>query len=141
MIESSNGIYIAWNIFEDYAAKGSLVLKETVKYALDKLLGADKTLKTNLPAQGVVTLMDQELENRYVNHLLYASPVKRGDGIEVIEDILPIYDVDVELRVPKPIKKVYLAPDMTEIDFVQEGPSVKYKVDKILCHQMVVLDY
>src|SRR5690606_17227759 len=96
MVESDNGIYIAWNVFEDYATKGSIVLKETVLHAL-KLLLPEKRIVTNLPAQGVTTLTEQKDHNRYVNHLLYASPVKRGNGIEVIEDITPIYDVEVSI--------------------------------------------
>lgn len=140
MVESKNGIYFAWNVFEDYATKGSLALKETVIYALDRLL-SEKTLETSLPAQGVTTLMKQEKENRYVNHLLYATPVKRGESIEIIEDILPVYDVKVALRLPVKVKSVYLAPQMKDLEFKQEGNEVKYSVPKLECHQMVVIDY
>jgi len=141
MVESKTGIYIAWNVFDDYATKGSLVLKETVIYALNKLLLDNKTLKTTLPAQGVVTLMQQEKENRYINHLLYAIPVKRGEGIEIIEDIPPVYDIKVIVKVPEKVKKVYLVPEMTELDFVQEKGLISYNVDKVNCHAMVVMEY
>jgi len=139
MVESDHGIYIAWNVFEDYAAKGSLIVKETVLYALNRLLPA-KTLRTGLPAQGVVTLQHQRLEQRYVNHLLYAVPVRRGASIEVIEDIVPLYDVDVELRLPEAAKAVYLAPQRTPLAFEQEGGVLRYTVPKLECHQMVVID-
>jgi hypothetical protein len=141
MVESGNGIYIAWSVFEDYATKGSLSLKETVMYALNRLLGDNKTLKTNLAAQGVVTLMQQEKENRYVNHLLYASPVKRGQGIEIIEDILPVYGVEVEVKLTHKVKKVYLAPEMQEIPFVQKDNTACYTIEKLHCHGMVVIEY
>ncbi|MFR1479813.1 MAG: hypothetical protein ACLSB9_31070 [Hydrogeniiclostridium mannosilyticum] len=29
-------------------------------------------------------------ESRLVNHLLYAAPVRRGQNVEVIEDIIPL---------------------------------------------------
>lgn len=141
MVESKNGIYFAWRVFEDYATKGSLPLKETVLYALNRLLKDKRTLTTNLPAQGVVTLTEQKKESRYVNHLLYASPVKRGNGIEVIEDILPVYEVKVSVKVPHTVRKVYLAPQMEEITFKREGDTVSYMVPKMECHQMVVLQY
>ncbi|MDF2713891.1 MAG: hypothetical protein K0R28_816 [Paenibacillus sp.] len=118
MIEHAYGIYIAWKVFEDYATKGSLALKECVVYALNRLL-VNKTMETSLPAQGVTTLMKQSGANRYVHHLLYASPVKRGNGVEVIEDIIPLYDIAVSLRLPSPVKRVYLAPQMTELPFEQ----------------------
>ncbi|CAG7650842.1 hypothetical protein PAESOLCIP111_06187 [Paenibacillus solanacearum] len=140
MVESDNGIYFAWNVFEDYASKGSLALKETVLYALNRLLADRKTLETSLPAQGIVTLMKQPAASRYVNHLLYASPVKRGSGIEVIEDLLPVLDTQVTLRLQEQVKRVYLAPQGQELPFEQNGSSVRFQVPSFQCHQMVVLD-
>lgn len=139
MVESKNGIYIAWNVFEDYAVKGSLILKETVLWALQRLL-PDITLQTNLPAQGVTTLQHQQLQSRYVNHLLYASPVKRGDGVEVIEDIIPLHDIDVTLNLPEPAARVYLAPQNIDLPYQQEGKSITYTVPRLECHQMVVIE-
>ncbi|MHC1695956.1 MAG: beta-galactosidase trimerization domain-containing protein [Eubacteriales bacterium] len=141
VVLGNDGAYIAWNIFEDYATKGSLICKEVVKAVLDTLLGESKTLSTTLPAQGVVTLMRQPDSSRYVNHLLYASPARRGDGVEVIEDLLDIYGVKVSVKVPETVKKVYLAPDMSEIAFTQKDGVVEYTVDKLNCHAMVVLEY
>ncbi|WP_127490592.1 beta-galactosidase trimerization domain-containing protein [Paenibacillus glycanilyticus] len=140
MVESGSGIYIAWNVFEDYAKKGSLILKEAVLYALDRLL-PDKTLQTSLPAQGIVTLQEQKERNRLVNHLLYASPVRRGDGVEVIEDIIPLYNVQVSVRTARPVKQVYLAPQMTPLPFSSNDGAVAYTVPELQCHQMVVMDY
>ncbi len=51
---------------------GELHLKQMAIFALDRLLDSAKTLKTNLPAQGIVTLMKQN--DRLICHLLYASP-------------------------------------------------------------------
>ena len=141
MSEGKDGIYINWQVFNEYADKGSLILKRIVQYALDKLLGDANTLKTNLGAQGVTTVMEQKDQNRYINHLLYAIPVKRGEGIEIIEDIVPVYDIDVTLDLPKEIKNVYLAPQKTEIPFTCEDGKVSFTVDKVDCHQMVVLEY
>lgn len=138
MVESPNGIYFAWNVFEDYAVKGSLALKECVLYALNRLL-PDRTLSTTLPAQGIVTLMEQPGERRYVNHLLYATPVKRGSGVEVIEDLLPLYDIGVTLKLAQPVKRVYLAPQMTELPFEEIAGGIRYTVPKLECHQMVAI--
>ena len=138
MTEGKDGIYIAWNIFADYAQSGELHLKQMAIFALDRLLDTAKTLKTNLPAQGIVTLMKQS--DRLICHLLYASPVKRGNGIEVIEDILPIYNVELAIKTDKKINKVYLAPQKEDIDFTYENGYISVKLDKIECHQMVVFE-
>ncbi len=141
MVEGRAGIYIAWNVFEDYATKGSLSLKETVIAALDRLLDGCKTIKTTLPAQGVTTLMHQKEKKRYIHHLLYACPVKRGKNVEVIEDLLPIYNTECQIKLPVTAKKVYLAPSMQAIDFTQEKDTICYAVEKFSCHEMVVVDY
>lgn len=138
MTEGKDGIYIAWNIFADYAQSGELHLKQMAIFALDRLLDSAKTLKTNLPAQGIVTLMKQN--DRLICHLLYASPVKRGNGIEVIEDILPIYNVELAIKTDKKINKVYLAPQKEDIDFTYDDGYISVKLDKIECHQMVVFE-
>ncbi len=138
MTEGQDGIYIAWDIFNDYAVSGEIHLKQIVVFALDRLLGERKTLITNLPAQGVATLMEQS--GRQICHLLYASPVKRGNGVEIIEDILPVYDISVSIRTDKNIRRVYLAPQMEEIPFTYENGRVTVQIKKLECHQMVVFE-
>ena len=140
MTQGKDGIYIAWQVFTDYAQKGELFAKRTVQHALNLLLGENKTLKTSLPAQGVTTLMKQTKQKRLIHHLLYASPVKRGD-VEVIEDIVPIYEIKSELKIKEKINRVYLAPSMEDLLFTQEGNSLTYVLPKLECHQMVVLDF
>ncbi len=140
MTEGEHGIYIGWEVFEEYAEKGSLALREIVHYALSRLL-PDRTLTTTLPVQGIATLQRQDAQQRWVNHLLYASPVRRGDRIEVIEDIVPIAQVEVSIRVPAPVTDVYLAPSLEKLPYLQADGVVRYTVPMVECHQMVVLQF
>ncbi|WP_238653362.1 alpha-amylase family protein [Paenibacillus piscarius] len=141
MTLSENGIYIAWNVFSEYADGGHLILKEMVLHALSRLL-PQPVLRTNLPARGITTLQYQQEERRYVNHLLYATPALKG-RIEVIEDIVPLHDISVSLRLPSDgaIRRVYLAPAMTELPFTAgaEG-EVTYTVPYLENHQMAVIE-
>ncbi|MGG6311645.1 beta-galactosidase trimerization domain-containing protein [Paenibacillus macerans] len=140
MAEGPAGIYAAWNLFEDYALKGSLPVKEMLCYALDRLLER-KTLSTNLPAQGVTAIQAQRAENRWIHHLLYASPVRRGQNVEVIEDLPTLFDTEVTITVPEPVREVYLAPQRTPLPFRQENGTVSYTLPSWSCHQMVVLQF
>ena len=117
MTEGQDGIYIAWDIFNDYAVSGEIHLKQITVFALDRLLG-----------------------ERQICHLLYASPVKRGNGVEIIEDILPVYNVSVSIRTDKNISRVYLAPQMEEIPFTYENGRVTAQIKKLECHQMAVFE-
>ncbi len=142
VVEGKDGIYIAWEIFSEYATMGSLILKKTLIAALDRLLGEDKTLKTSLGAQGIATLNKQAEENRYVAHFIYVSPVKRGENTEIVEDIIPVYDTKASIKVAEKIKKVYIAPENTEIDFTQDKDGVvEFKIDKIENSTLVVFNY
>lgn len=140
MVESGTGIYMAWNLFSDYADNGHLILKEMVHYALKRLL-PEPMVETSLPARGIVTLQHQVKEHRYVHHLLYNTPVKKG-RVEVIEDIVPLYNTAVTLRLPEPVKRVYLAPQGTELAFTRDstGKTVSFTLPLLENHQMVVLD-
>jgi len=135
----NDGAYIAWKIFSDYAENGELIAKTTVLKVLDALLGEEKVLKTSLGSQGVATLMKQD--GRYVAHLLYAVPTKRGKSTEIIEDIYPVYGVKLEVKVPEAVKKVYLAPQMTEIPFRSENGYTVVEDITVDCHQMLVFEF
>ena len=54
---------------------------------------------------------------------------------------MPIYDKNVTLNLPHEIKRAYLAPQMTPLAFTQTEGCISYTVDKIDCHQMIVLQY
>lgn len=135
-----NGGYISWEIFSEYATNGDLCAKKLVMMVLDEILGDNKTIVTNLGAQGVTNLMYQKEENRYVAHLVYGVPTKRGNGVEIIEDLYPVYDIDYAVKLPRKVNRVYLAPQGTEISHTVENGYVKTKIDKVNCHQMVVFE-
>ena len=137
----SHGVaYVAWMVFRDYAQKGSLHLKELVLNLLDILLENDRTLRVGLPDCGVATLMLQESQNRAVCHLLFAHTSVRGKNVEIIEDIVPLYNVPLEIKLPCKPKRVYLAPEQEELDFAYEDGRVKCHVPRVYVHTMVVLD-
>jgi hypothetical protein len=72
--------------------------------------------------------------------LLYASPVKRGQDIEVIEDLIPLINIQVKLKLGANAKRVYLAPQGIELAFEDNGQELTYEIPCFECHQMVVID-
>lgn len=151
MIATDNSVYIPWKIFGEFAGLGSMHLRTMIFTALDYLLKGNKSLTTNLPAQGIVSYMNQPDENRSVLHLIYGTPVLRGTSgidsvpgakqpLEVIEDLIPIHNTEVSLKLESSVSKVYLAPQMEEIPFETEGDCIKFTVDEFTCHQMIVVE-
>ncbi len=141
IVSGKDGIYIAWKIFTDYAQYGEYAAKVAVLNALDLLLENDKVLETNLASMGTATLMQQKNQNRYVAHLLYAIPTKRGINTEIIEDIYPVHDITLKIRVPEDVKRVYLAPQNRDIEYTKKDGCIEVKDLIVDCHQMIVFDY
>ncbi|MEG1716844.1 MAG: beta-galactosidase trimerization domain-containing protein [Lachnospiraceae bacterium] len=149
MVMTENTAYISWNIFTDYGKIGSLHLKEMVVYALEHLLAEEAMIKVKFIDRGVMTLTKQAEEKRYVNHFLYAHTSIRGNfmwegepkPMEIIEDIVPIRNIEVSIKTKESIKNVYLAPQMEKLAFTCQEGRVVYTVPEVNCHQMVILDY
>ena len=130
--------YICWRIFEDYASLGSLHLKELVDAMVRKLLPQPAVKAEGLPDRGIVTLMRQN--GRLVNHLLFAHTTVRGRNVEVIEDVVPVFGVDVRVKTERAPAAVTLQPQGTPLDFSYDGGYVSYTVPRLFIHQMVVID-
>ncbi len=139
MVRTANTVYLAFDAFAQYAKMGQNALREIILHGLRALLDAP-TLVTSLPAQGIQTAMRQAQENRTVVHLVYGVPVKRGQGIELVEDLTPVHDIDIALRVGAAPKRVYLAPQNTDLPYTVESSVLKATVPTVLCHQMVVVE-
>ena len=100
----------------------------------------DPMLHVELPSSGRISLLHQADRDRYVAHLLYATPHYRG-GLELIEDLIPLFDVPVALRVPERIQRAMLIPDGVELPLVRDGDGVKVSVPRFRMHCAVVFEY
>ena len=138
---TANTAYLGWKLFSEYAEMGSFHVQELLRHAIDALLGSEKTLTTDLPDRGVVTLMEQKAENRLVNHLLFAYTTNRGQKTEIIQDTIPLYDVHVTIRSDKAPAEVYLAPSGEKLAYTWENGVIAYTVPKLDIHQMIVIQY
>lgn len=152
---NGNILYLAHPVFSIYRGLGAVAYKQYAVKAIDMLLGEDKSLTVNLPSTARISLMDQTKENRSILHLLYANTINRGGAmqlsggnleskarsVEVIEELLPLRDIEVTLKSAKPVKKVTLEPQGQELDFTQNGDEISLKIDEFSCHQMVVLHH
>jgi hypothetical protein len=150
---TSNGqiAYFAHNIFACYRQLGQPLYRDLVADAIGDLLGQNSTSFVNFPSQARAALTRQEEYSRYVLHLLYATPVKRGadaaqfaspeTSVEIIEDLVPLHDVQCVLRLTEKLNAVQLAPSGKPLEYSQENGVVRFAVPKLLCHQMVELCY
>lgn len=147
VVRSGGIIYFAHHIFTRYRLYGQPLYRDLVAGAIDLLL-QDPAVETSLPSTARASLMRQEEEKRYILHLLYATPVLRGGNngdyaraVEVIEDLVPLNDVRCKVRLPETVRAVRLAPGGEELEFTAREGEVQFTVPRLLCHQMVALEY
>ena len=106
---------------------------------MEKMLSDEKTVSVNIPDKAVVTLTRQEKEQRSMLHLLYAHTTVRGKGTEVIEDTVPLYNVNCSVKYDKKPSRVVLEPLGEEIAFDYNNGEVTFTVPKVDIHAMVVI--
>ena len=139
VILTANTAYLSHQVFQEYYLHGSIYTKEIVDHVIRTLLGEEISLRTNLPAQGVVTLTEQG-EAKLV-HTLYASPVCRGQNIQIIEDILPIHNVELSLKSEKAPKSVMLVPENTPLPYEYKDGRITVTIPKLECWQITEIQY
>jgi hypothetical protein len=139
VIRKGRVIHMAHRVCRQYHQHGAQYHRDCFINAL-RLLYSTPVLKVKMPSAGRARLVRQPDRNRYLLHLLYASPIQRG-RTSVIEDLPGIYRIPVEFRAEERIRRVELAPQGGEIPFTQQGGIVKFQVPELVCHQMVKIDY
>ncbi len=151
-VRGRNILYFAHPIFTAYHRTGAVVYKEFIKNSIDAFLGDDISFTSNLPSAARISLRFQPLKLRYILHLLYAPVIKRGSphnseaagtrtNVELIEDLPPLVNIEVRVRVSEQIKRVVLQPEGRTIAFDQSDEFVTIHLAQFSCHQMVILDF
>lgn len=140
IMAKGNVVYIAHPLGEEYLEYGSPYHKNYFMLALD-LVHKDRVLRVEgLGAQGRCTVIDQSDKKRYCLNIAYASPIRRGVA-EIIEDIIPVYNIGVEFKTDKKIKKVYVGLTKEKVRFTQKEGKVRFVLPELKCHESVVLEY
>jgi hypothetical protein len=82
-----------------------------------------------------------EQEGRQIVHLLFYTPERRTPNLDLIEDIVPLYHLPLELRTSRQPVRVYLAPEMTPLEFTYEAGYTQVIVPEVNGHAMVVFEF
>lgn len=131
--------YISFPVFSSYATHGNYPYRLLVRNLVEKLL-PDPLLRVKAPTSTEATVMRQENPARTVVHLLQYCPERRANGLDLLEDIVPLHDVPVSLKLAAKPGKVYLAPEGQELNFSYAGGRVDVKVPVVNGHAMIVFE-
>lgn len=133
-------IYFASPLASQYEECAPLWVKQLLLNAVDMLL-PQPLLRHNGPSTLETGYMLQPEKNRAVIHLLHYIPERRGSEFDVVEDVIPIYNVELSLRADQKVKAVTTAPQGQSLDFVENDGRITVRVPEVNGHQMIVVEF
>ncbi|MHB0999547.1 MAG: alpha-amylase family protein [Armatimonadota bacterium] len=138
IVANEHAVYVGYPIFAMYKRHGARVYRDMVVNALKLLMPDDgKLVNTNAPTTLETTLNYQPEEDRYVLHALHYIPERRHSTIDIIEDVIPIYDVKFDLLFPDGYNKARIEPDGIDLDVTRSGDRLQITIPEIRGHTMV----
>jgi hypothetical protein len=79
----------------------------------------------------------QESNRRMVLHLLHYIPEARGLEFDIIEDVIPIYQVKCSVRNDEEFTRVRLVPENKSLKAKKVGNRIEFTVPEVKGHQMI----
>jgi len=140
VVRNGRSIYFMHPVFTQYNQNAPKWCKTLVLNALNMLL-PDPLVRHDGPSTLTAAVNEQATEGRAVLHLLHYIPERRGQDFDVIEDIIPLYDVGLSVRPPREVARVVAVPQGEELAFERQGARVAFTVPVVRGHQMVALEY
>jgi Hypothetical glycosyl hydrolase 6/Beta-galactosidase trimerisation domain len=133
-------LYFAHPIFTQYNENAPRWVKILLLNAIDLLL-PNPLLRHDGPSTVVVTVNEQAEADRQVIHLLHYIPERRGQSFDVIEDVIPLYNLKLSVRADQSVKNVTLVPQGQALEYTRTRGRLNFTVPQIKGHQMVEISY
>lgn len=140
IVETENTAYFIHPIFTTYQNWAPAWYKKILRNELDRML-PNPLIQHNGPSTTQVTVLDQEQENRRIVHVLHYVPVKKCKNLEIVDDIIPLYNLKITMTEEREVEKIYTIPDKQEVPFVQDGKKLEFTLKEIKGHQMTAVCY
>jgi len=129
--------YIPFPIFAAFAKHGNYPYRLLVRNLMQQL-GVDPLIRVQGPTGMEVTATRQG--DRTIVHLLYYTPERRTKDLDIVEDIVPLHDIPLSIRLPHRPTRAYLAPQMQELPLNWIDGRAEVTVPAIAGHGMVVFE-
>lgn len=140
VVRKGRVVYFAHPIFTQYHENAPRWCRQMVLDALDLLL-PEPLVRLDAPSTTIAAVNEQGQADRWVVHLLHYIPERRGQAFDIIEDVIPIGDVRVSVRVPKRVRAAACVPEGQKLKFSQKDDRVEFVLPELRGHQMVSLTF
>ncbi|MFO7635805.1 MAG: beta-galactosidase trimerization domain-containing protein [Clostridia bacterium] len=136
-VMTRNTIYFAHPVFLTYHHKSPKWVKVLVKNAIGMLLPG-QLVEHDGPSTLLTALNEQE--GRYVLHLLHYIPERKSEKLDIIEDVIPLYDLKVRLRLPGNAKTLRMVPEGEDMVFTRDGDGIVFTIPRMEGHCMLEIN-
>ncbi|MBM4018315.1 MAG: beta-galactosidase [Planctomycetes bacterium] len=136
-VQKDGLICIPYPVFAAHARHGNYPYRMLVRNCLRRLL-PQPVLRLAAPTGAEAQVMRQP--GRTIVHILYYSPERRAADLDLVEDIIPIFEVGLSVAIPKPPRQAYLAPHRMPLPFTYAGGRAEAVIPRVCGHEMVVFE-
>jgi len=137
IITQNNGvIYVARPLFQEYAQSAQRVHRQILANCLRRLLPRPRIGEHNFPSTAIVTVRRQG--DDLLVHLLHYVHQRRG-LLDVVEDVLPLVDVELSVRSERRPSAVQLVPQEEPLEWEFRDGYARLRVPRVSGHQMILL--
>jgi len=138
IVRGDGTVYFAHPVFSQYDENAPRWCKTLVANALALLL-PEPLVRHDGPSSLRAGLTEQPAERRWVLHLLHYVPERRGRRFDTIEDVIPLHDLRVSVRVPA-ARSVTLAPGGEPVPYDVRDGRVDLRVERLDGHALVAFE-
>jgi Hypothetical glycosyl hydrolase 6/Beta-galactosidase trimerisation domain len=140
IVKQDRCIYFSSPIFSQYDDNAPRWCKLLVLNAIELLL-PEPLVRHDGPSTLLVTITEQPNLSRWIVHLLHFVPERRSKDLDVIEDVIPLLNLNVLIKTPRPTLDVQQVPEATSLTFNHRAAYVSFQIPRIDGHAMVSLTF
>lgn len=140
IVKGENAVYFAHPIFKIYREHGPFWCENMFYDALDSLLSS-KIVEMQAPSHVICKVHTQDQQNRLVVHVLNYRSYKKGKDLEQVDEVVPLFDVNVSVKTTREVCSVAQTTDQAELPFEQKDGRVHFSLPRIDGYQVIVLSF
>ncbi len=137
VVKNGNVITFAVPILEAYGRHAAPYFRQLLGNCIN-LLMPKPLIRDNGPTGLETTVV--KTDKSLVVHLLSFYPERRAEGLDIVEDAIPVVDMKMSVKVGKEPSRVYMAPEETDLDYTYKNGYVTTNVTFITGHSMLVIE-
>lgn len=135
-VENRQVSYFTDPLFRLYRETGHGVYKQLLRNALSRL-NPRPLVRHNLPSTAELTLRSQGANT--LLHILHYVPQRRAN-IDIVEDVLPLVDIEVAVRLEQEPTAVKLVPSLEPVEFTWRDGYAQVRLPRIDGHVHLIFE-